>query len=105
LPQKWPCIENAVISLKPGVTIHLPSRFNAGPVADKPGLATIRRSDHGLGRIPGTWYRVHTIFETLSPLKNPVERNRHVVWEQSFDFGMDIDELTGPGPVVAKTPK
>jgi len=51
--------------------------------------ATVCRPDQETGHC------VHAIFQALSPLHNPVEGCRHVVWECPFNPRMKIDEIDG----------
>src|SRR6266478_5129140 len=69
--------------------IHLPSDLGARPVPYEPCPATIRRPDQETG------YRVHAVFQALSPLNNPVEGRSHVMWERPLNLRMKIDEIDG----------
>src|SRR5713101_2052796 len=84
-----PCVEDSVICLKPQMRIHLPSDLDAWPVPYEPCPATIRRPDQETG------HRVHTVFQALSPLNNPVEGCSHAVWERPLNPRMKIDEIDG----------
>src|SRR5712671_139198 len=67
--------------------IHLPSDLEARPVAYEPRPASTRRPDQETG------YRVHAVFQALSPLHNPVEGCSHAVWERPLNPGMKIDKI------------
>src|SRR5882724_4045960 len=69
--------------------IHLPSDLDARPVPYEPCPAITRRPDQETG------HRVHTVFQALPPLKNPVEGCSHAVWERSLNPRMKIDEIDG----------
>src|SRR5438105_1510095 len=71
--------------------IHLPSDLDAGPVPYEPCRAITRRPDQETG------YRVHTVFQALSPLNNPVEGCSHAVCERPLNPRMKIDEIDGTG--------
>src|SRR6266852_2303948 len=67
--------------------IHLPSDLEARPVPYEPCPAITRRPDQETG------YRVHAVFQALSPLNNPVEGCSHAVWERPLNPGMKIDKI------------
>src|SRR5882724_537437 len=69
--------------------IHLPSHLYARPVPHEPCPAAACRPDQETG------YCVHTVFQALSPLNNPVEGCSHVVWERPLNLRMKIDEIDG----------
>src|SRR5260370_3503521 len=85
--QKTSRIKNSVISLKPKMSVHLPSHFRAGPVADEACPTVTRGSDQE------AWKCVNTIFKTLPPLDNPVERGCDVMRESPINFRMEIDKV------------
>ena len=69
--------------------IHLPSDLYARPVPDETCPATVCRPDQETG------YCVHAVLQALSPLQNPVEGCRHIVWECPFNPGMKVYEIDG----------
>jgi hypothetical protein len=89
--QETASIENSIVSLKPKMPVGLPSQLHAGPVSDKSRLTTIGSSDQKAG------YSVDAILKTLSPLKNPIGRHRHVMRKRRLDVRMNIDEVNRTG--------
>src|SRR5260370_33299331 len=85
--QKTSRIKNSVIPLKPKMSVHLPSHFRAGPVADEACPTVTRGSDQD------AWKSVNTIFKTLPPLDNPVERRCDVMREIAITLRGEIDKV------------
>src|SRR5260370_5641605 len=85
--QKTSRIKNSVISLEPEVAVHLPTNFGPRSVANE-ACATIT-----CGSEQDAWKCVNTIFKTLPPLDNPVERGCDVMRESSINFRMEIDKV------------
>src|SRR3954453_2286603 len=69
--------------------IHLPSSLYARPMPDKTCAATVCRPNQETG------HGVHAVFQALSPLNNPVEGCRYLVWECPFNPRMKVDEIDG----------
>src|SRR5260370_7818213 len=78
--QKTSRIKNSVIPLKPKMSVHLPSHFRAGPVADEACPTVTRGSDQD------AWNCVNTTFKILPPLHNPVERGCDGIRESPINF-------------------
>src|SRR5258708_12306737 len=85
--QKTSRIKNSVISLKPKMSVHLPSHFRAGPVADEACPTVTRGSDQD------AWKCVNTIFKTLPPLDNPLEPRCHVIPKLPINFISQIHTI------------
>src|ERR1700722_1432776 len=73
LLQESTCVENSIVSLKPEMSVNLPSQLHARPVSDKSRLAIARRPDQK------SRDRVDSIPDIFSPVKDPVGRCGHVV--------------------------
>src|ERR1700733_7851667 len=65
-------VENAIVSLKPEMSVNLPSQLHARPVSDKSRLAIACGPDQR------SWNRVDSVQDISPPLKNPVDRCGHV---------------------------
>src|SRR6266550_1736116 len=73
------------------MTIRLPANLCPRPVSNEPCTAPVRSPDQE------SRHGVHTILQTLPPLKNPVERYGHVMRKYSFHMRMDVDEVDRTG--------
>jgi len=72
-------VENSIVSLKPEMSVNLPSQLRARPVSDKSCLAIACGPDQR------SRDRVDSVFDIFPPLKNPVDRRGHVVRKCCFD--------------------
>src|ERR1700751_3185737 len=99
LLQETARIKDPVIRLKPEVAIRLPSDLSAGPMADESRLTPIGRPDQE------PRHSVDAILEALPPLKNPVDRQRHVMRKRRFDVRMNVNEVNGTGTCCGKDAK
>src|SRR6185312_14512014 len=71
--QKTTCIKNPIVGLKPKVRVDLPAQFHARPVSHKPFATTVCASNQR------AWHRVHSVFQALSPLTNPIQRSSNAL--------------------------
>jgi integrase len=69
------------------MAIRLPSNFRPRSVSNVSSMTIVGGSDQE------SRHRVNTIFDTFSPLKDPVDRNGDVMRKEGFDMRMDIDEV------------
>ena len=91
LLQEPASVENSVVSLKPEMSVNLPSQLRAWPVSDKSLLAIVCGSDQR------SRDRVDSVPDIFPPLKNPVDRCGHVVRKCCFDMRMNVDEVNRTG--------
>ena len=69
------------------MTIRLPSDLGARSVSNKSGATTIGSSDQESG------YGVDAVVQALSPLEDPVERQRDIVRSKCFYMRMNVNEV------------
>src|SRR5262245_28579423 len=67
--------KDTIVDLQPGVTIDLPSHLHARPVPNEPSSATAGWDEQNPGN------GIHSVCQTLPPLRNQVCRDRHAVWK------------------------
>jgi hypothetical protein len=99
LLQELASVKNSIVTLKPEMSINLPMQLHARPVSDKSRLTIACGPDQR------SRDRVDSIQDICPPLKNPVDRCGHVVRKCYFDMRVTSMKFSGPGPVVARTPK
>ena len=99
LLQEPASVENPIVSLKPEMSVNLPSQLRARPVSDKSRLAIACGPDQR------SRDRVDSVEDILPPLKNPVERCGHVVRKCCFDMRMNVDEVKWTGARCGKDSK
>src|ERR1700685_2167284 len=68
LLQEPASVENSIVSLKPEMSVSLPSQLRARPVSDKSRLAIV------CGPYQKSRDRVDSVQDIFPPLTNPVER-------------------------------
>src|SRR5258708_24248755 len=83
--EKTARVEDPVISLEPQVTTRLPSDLGARSVSDKSGATAICSPDKESG------YGINAVVQALSPLEDPVERQRDIVRSRCFHVRMNVD--------------
>src|SRR6266436_5972710 len=91
LLQEPASVENSIVSLKPEMSVNLPSHLRARPVSYKSRLAIACGPDQK------SRDRVDSVQDIFPPLKNPVDRCGHIVRKCCFDVRMNVDEVEGPG--------
>src|SRR5258708_30166964 len=91
LLNEFPRVKNSVVGLKPEVTIHLPAYLCARTVPDEPRIALSRRNNQK--SVDG----IHTVQQTLAPLKDPIEGGSHTVRERRFNMRVYVDKVHWAG--------
>src|SRR6266478_8898955 len=66
-------VKNSVVGLEPEVPIRLPPHFEARTMPNEPGIALSRGNNQKSGD------GIHSVSETLAPLKDPIEGGSHTV--------------------------
>ena len=79
LLNEFPRVKNSVVGLKPEVTIRLPAHLHAWTMPDETRVALSR----GNNQKPGDG--IHSVSQTLAPLKDPIEGGSHTVRERRFN--------------------
>jgi hypothetical protein len=78
-------VENSVVGLKPQMTIRLPAHLRAWAMSDETRVTLScgndQRSQDG----------IHTVLQTLSPLKYPIYRGSHIARQIRFTPWKDAD--------------
>src|SRR6266851_1217197 len=91
LLDKFACIKNPVVGLKPEMLICLPAHFRARTVSDESCVAFSCWNNQKSG------HRVHSVSQTLPPLKDPIDGDSHTLGQRSFNARVCVDEVDGPG--------
>src|SRR5260370_353194 len=79
LLNEFPRVKNSVVGLKPQVTIRLPAHLHAWTMPDEPRIALSRGNDQKSGD------GIHTVSQTLGPLKDPIEGGSHTMRQCRFN--------------------
>src|ERR1700675_3802807 len=89
LLKEFPRVKNSVVGLKPEVTIRLPAHLRARTMPDETRVALScgnnQRSRDG----------IHTVAQTLSPLKYPISGDSHAVRQGCFNMRVYVDKVNG----------
>src|SRR5258708_35084201 len=91
LLDKFACIKNSVVGLKPKMSIHLPAHFRARTVSDEACIALSR------GNNQKSRDGVHSISQTLPPLKDPIDGGSHAVRQRRFSARVYVNKVDGAG--------
>src|ERR1700730_16488801 len=82
-------VENSVVGLKPEVTIRLPVHLRAWTMPDETRVAlpcrNYQKSRDG----------IHTVAQTLAPLKYPINGDSHIVRQLRFNMRMYVNKVDG----------
>ena len=73
------------------MTIRLPAHFRARPMADEARVALSRRNNQK----PRDG--VHSISQTLPPLKDPIDGDSHTLRQRRFSARMYVNKVDGAG--------
>src|SRR5713226_758032 len=84
-------VKNSVVGLKPQVTIRLPAHFRAWTVSDEACIALSCRNNQKSGD------RIHSISQTLPPLKDPIDGGSHAVRQRCFSARVYVNKVDGAG--------
>src|SRR6266487_845856 len=71
LLNEFPRVKNSVVGLEPEVPIRLPPHFDARTMPDEPRIALSRGNNQKSGD------GIHSVSNTLAPLKDPIEGGSH----------------------------
>src|SRR6266404_1185264 len=82
-------VKNSIIGLKPEVTIRLPAHLHAWTMPDETGIALSRGNNQKSGD------GIHSVSQTLPPLKDPIEGGSHTVRERRFNVRVYVDKVDG----------
>src|SRR5712691_3707365 len=91
LLDKFACIKNSVVGLKPQMPIRLPAHFRARTVSDEACIALSCRNNQKSGD------GVHSISQALPPLKDPVDGGSHAVRHRRFSARVYVNKVDGAG--------
>src|SRR6266566_4743146 len=84
-------VKNSIIGLKPEVTVRLPAHLHAWTMPDEPRIALSRGNNQKSGD------GIHSVSQTLAPLKDPIEGGSHTVRQCRFNVRVYVDEIDGAG--------
>src|SRR5579859_6389246 len=84
---EFPRVKNSVVGLKPEVTIRLPAHLGARTIPDETRVALSRGNDQK------SRDGIHTVAQTLPPLKYPINGNGHIVGERRFNVRVYVDKV------------
>src|SRR5882724_10883972 len=84
-------VKNSVVGLKPEVTIRLPAHLHAWTMPDETRIAL------SCGNNQKSRDGIHSVAQTLAPLKDPIEGGRHAVRQRRFNAGVYVDKVDGTG--------
>src|SRR5712692_5833989 len=82
-------VKNSVVGLEPEVPIRLPAHLRAWTMPDEPRIALSRGNNQKSGD------GIHSVSETLAPLKDPIDGSRHTVRQRRFNVRVYVDEVDG----------
>src|SRR5580658_1351756 len=89
LLNEFPGVKNSVVSLKPEVTIRLPVHLCAWTIADETRVALSCGNNQKSGD------GIHTVAQTLPPLKDPIHGGSHIVRQLCFHMRVYVDKVDG----------
>src|ERR1700692_744752 len=89
LLNEFPRIKNSVVGLKPEVTIGLPAHLRAWTMPDETRVAL------SCGNDQKSRDRIHTVAQTLPPLKDPIEGSSHTVRQRRFNMRVYVNKVDG----------
>src|SRR5258705_2397672 len=85
------CIKDSVVGLKPQMAIRLPTHFRARTVPDEARITFSRRNNQKSGD------GIHSVSQTLPPLKNPIDGDSHTPRQSCFNARVGVDKVDGAG--------
>src|ERR1700757_4138765 len=88
---EFPRVKNSVVGLKPEVTIRLPAHLRAWTMPDETGVALSCGDDQK------SRDGIHTVPQTFSPLKYPINGSSHIVRQRRFNMRVHVDKVDGTG--------
>src|SRR5580692_342703 len=89
LLNEFPRIKNSVVGLKPQVTIRLPVHLRTGAIPDETRVAL------SSGNNQKSRDGIHSVAQTLSPLKYPINGGSHIVRQRCFYMRVYVDKVDG----------
>ena len=86
---KLACVKNPVVGLKPKMSVRLPVNLRARPVSNEARIAVSRGNNQKSGD------GIHSVSQTLPPLKNPIDGDSHAVRQRRFNARVGVDKVDG----------
>src|SRR6266550_1548627 len=89
LLNEFPRVKNSVVGLKPEVAIRLPPHLRAWTMPDETRVAL------SCGNNQKSRDGIHTVAQTLPPLKYPINGDGHTVRQRRFNMRVYVDKVDG----------